>query len=112
MDGSGGRVGRIQGDVARGQVAMAMTAAALNVSLSEIDGESRAPDAVFARKLAMYLAHVAFGMSLGRVAMAFGRDRSTVGQACHCIEDKREDDQFDRWIGALEAAIAITPVAA
>ncbi|HVY88007.1 MAG TPA: helix-turn-helix domain-containing protein [Hyphomonadaceae bacterium] len=106
------RIGRVQGDIARGQVAAAMTAAALNVPMAAIEGGARDADAVFARQVAMYLAHVAFGMSLGRVAAAMGRDRSTVGHACNLIEDKREDDQFDRWVTTLETAIALTPVAA
>ncbi len=58
-----------------------------------------------ARQVAMYLAHVAFGMSLARVAYAFGRDRSTVAYACHLVEDRREDPQFDTWIETLESGI-------
>ena len=50
----------------------------------------------------MYLCHTAFERSLARVAIAFGRDRSTVAHACHAIEDRREDPHFDDWIDALE----------
>ena len=63
----------------------------------------------FARHVAMYLCHVAFELSLARVAAAFGRDRSTVAHACHLIEDRRDDSAFDAWIGALEAALRETP---
>ncbi|MEL6830328.1 MAG: helix-turn-helix domain-containing protein [Pseudomonadota bacterium] len=60
-----------------------------------------------ARQVAMYLAHVSFGMSLARVASAFGRDRSTVAHACHVIEDWREDTSFDIWLERLETSLGI-----
>lgn len=60
-----------------------------------------------ARQIAMYLAHVGFGMSLARVADAFGRDRSTVAHGCHLIEDRREDSAFDAWLETLEAGIDV-----
>lgn len=50
----------------------------------------------------MYLAHVALGMSLARVAQAFERDRSTVAHACHIIEDRREEAEFNAWVECLE----------
>ena len=55
-----------------------------------------------ARQVAMYLAHVGFGMSLARVAIAFGRDRSTVAHGCHLIEDRRDDPGFDAFMDQLE----------
>ena len=55
-----------------------------------------------ARQIAMYLTYVGFGISLSRVAIAFGRDRSTVSYACHLIEDRREDEKFDVWLERLE----------
>jgi chromosomal replication initiation ATPase DnaA len=57
----------------------------------------------------MYLCHVAFEMSLARVASAFDRDRSTVGYACHSVEDRRENPQFDAWVDALEPALREAP---
>ena len=62
--------------------------------------------------VAMYLASVGFGMSLGRVARAFGRDRSTVRHACRVMEERRENPGFDRWMDALEASVAHAPVSA
>ena len=53
----------------------------------------------------MYLAHVGFGMSLARVASAFGRDRSTVAHACRQVEDKRDDPAFDAWMETLEQGL-------
>ncbi|MBN8606811.1 MAG: chromosomal replication initiator DnaA [Caulobacterales bacterium] len=63
----------------------------------------------FARQVAMYLCHVGFELSLQRVAIAFGRDRSTVAHACHVIEDKREDDRFEFWIRGLELMLRRAP---
>ena len=65
--------------------------------------------AAHARQTAMYLAHIAFGMSLGRVANAFGRDRSTVAHACRVIEDRREDDAFDDRLDRLEEFLRAAP---
>jgi Bacterial dnaA protein helix-turn-helix len=65
--------------------------------------------AAFARQVAMYLTHVAFGMSLQRVATAFARDRSTIAHACHVIEDRRDDASFDNLLDQLEAALRAAP---
>jgi len=64
-------------------------------------------DLARARQVAMYLAHVSFGMSLARVATAFGRDRSTVAHACHLVEDWRENAEFDLWLDRLEMSLGI-----
>jgi chromosomal replication initiation ATPase DnaA len=63
----------------------------------------------FARQIAMYLTHVAFGLSLQRVATAFGRDRSTVAYACHLIEDRRDDPKLDDLLDQLEATLRAAP---
>jgi hypothetical protein len=59
----------------------------------------------------MYLTHIAFEMSLGRVAAAFGRDRSTVAHACHLMEERRDDCEIDAWLDALEIALKGAPPA-
>jgi Bacterial dnaA protein helix-turn-helix len=83
---------------------------ALGVPRDEVISELRgSSSAAFARQVAIYIAHVAFELSLARVAIAFGRDRSTVAHACHVIEDRREDEAFDDWIGALEASLREAP---
>lgn len=61
-----------------------------------------------ARKMAMYLAHVAFGLSLTRVGICFGRDRTTVRHACALIEDRRDDPLLEFGLTALEAALLVT----
>jgi hypothetical protein len=61
-----------------------------------------APDAAFARQVAMYLAHTGFALSFEAIARAFGRDRSTVSHACHVVEDGRDDVALDWRLAALE----------
>lgn len=97
-------------DSAAVELAAGMAAYALGVAQPDILNPGRgSPDTVFARQVAMYLSHVGFALSLARVAEAFGRDRSTVAHACHAIEDRRDDDAFDRWIGALERMLQDAP---
>ena len=57
----------------------------------------------FARQVAMYLAHVTFGLTLTTVGQAFGRDRTTVSHACALVEDARDNPEFDRTLELLEA---------
>jgi hypothetical protein len=91
-------------------LAMAMTAYAVGVAASELRAPTRgSAEAALARQAAMYLCHVAFEMSLARVAAAFRRDRSTVSHACHKMEDARDDAGFDAWIERLEEAMRLTP---
>lgn len=58
-----------------------------------------------ARQVAMYLAHVACGMTLTDTGRLFGRDRTTVAHACGVIEDRRDDPVFDRALDLLEWAV-------
>lgn len=59
-----------------------------------------------ARQLAMYLMHVALQRPMAEVGSFFGRDRTTVSHACHCVEDKRvEGGAFDAEVCRLEALI-------
>lgn len=74
------------------------------------DRRSRA--SAFARQVAMYLAHVGFGLSMAEVGKAFGRDRTTVVHACHLIEDRRDERRFDDLLDHLEqAAVALRAAA-
>jgi chromosomal replication initiation ATPase DnaA len=65
------------------------------------------PAEAFARQVAMYLAHVGFGLSLKEVARLFARDRSTVAHACALVEDRREAAPFDRALDLLEGALRL-----
>lgn len=64
-------------------------------------------DAALARQVAMYLAHVACGMSLTNAGRLFGRDRTTVAHACLVIEDRREDPVFDHALDLLEWVVPV-----
>lgn len=62
-------------------------------------------DTARARQVAMYLAHVAKGISLTSIGAAFGRDRTTVSYACSLIEDLRDDPHFDAELDRLEGLL-------
>lgn len=95
-----------QDDRAAAKLAIAVVGYGLGLDAADIAGPTRGSARIaFARQVAMYLAHVAFEMSLNRVAMAFDRDRSTVGHACHLIEDRRDGVVFDDWIECLEGML-------
>jgi chromosomal replication initiation ATPase DnaA len=72
----------------------------------ELWSETRGrPPAAFARQVAMYLAHVSFGLTLTEVGQVFARDRTTVAHACGLIEDRRDDPTFDRSLDLLEGVL-------
>lgn len=97
-------------DLARARLAQQAVAFAFDERLEEIAVPTRRTrSAAYARQTAMYLAHIAFGMSLGRVAQAFGRDRSTVAHACRMIEDRREDGDFNDCLDRLEEFLRAAP---
>ena len=83
--------------------------AAIRIPLAGLRAESRGRKSVaLARQTAMYLAHVAFGLSLTRVGICFGRDRTTVRHACALIEDRRDDPALEFGLAALEAALLVS----
>jgi chromosomal replication initiation ATPase DnaA len=97
-------------DEAAARLAASVAGYGLGVSPEDILSQGRGSiAAAFARQVAMYLCHSGFQLSLTRVAVAFGRDRSTVSYACHLIEDRREEAQFDLWLGSLEAMLRDPP---
>lgn len=87
--------------------------AAFAVPVQELRAATRgtAPIA-FARQSAMYLAHVALGLSYSDVGRAFGRDRTTAAYACRRVEERREDPCIDATLGALEQALLPGRIAA
>jgi chromosomal replication initiation ATPase DnaA len=106
-----GLLKRRANDAAVAELAASIASYAIGVPQQDIVDDARGPtNTAFARQVAMYLCHVGFELSLARVAAAFGRDRSTVAHACHAIEDRRDEGQFDLWIGALEAMMRKTPL--
>ena len=83
----------------------AVVSSAFSVREVELCAASRSrARAAFARQVAMYLAHITFGMSLVDVGSSFGRDRSTARHACRLVEDRREDWALDYALDHLERA--------
>ena len=81
-------------------------AIAFEVSLKELRATTRREARIaFARQVAMYLVHVAYGFTLTQVGTMFGRDRTTVAHACIIIEDHRDDLAFDVLLDDLETAV-------
>lgn len=68
-----------------------------------------APQAAFARQVAIYLVHVCFGLSFAAVGRMFHRDRTTVAHACRVVEDRRYNRELDRRLSALERACRRAP---
>lgn len=95
---------------AMARLAEAAAAAMARVPAISLRGSRRGRRPVaLARQVAMYLAHVAFGLSFTRVGICFGRDRTTVRHACALIEDRRDDPGLEFALSALEAGlIALT----
>ncbi|MBN9450771.1 MAG: chromosomal replication initiator DnaA [Bosea sp.] len=88
------------------RLAEAAIVAAIRIPLAGLRAASRGRKSIaLARQTAMYLAHVAFGLSLTRVGICFGRDRTTVRYACALIEDRRDDPALEFGLAALEAAL-------
>lgn len=65
------------------------------------------PHIALARQVGMYLAHVAFELSLTDVGTLFVRDRTTVAHACTVVEDRRDDPLFDRVLDLMEHAVRL-----
>jgi len=94
-------------DRSNAYLAVSLVGYALDIKAEDILLPERGPrEMVRARQVAMYLTHVALGMSLARVGLSFERDRSTVAHACHRIEEMRDDAEFDAWLEALEHGLA------
>ncbi|MEM7491875.1 MAG: helix-turn-helix domain-containing protein [Pseudomonadota bacterium] len=104
---------RIVADRRRAYLVAHLVSYAIGVKSIEIMAQGRGSRlAAKGRQLSMYLAHVAFGWSIGRVADAFRRDRSTVAHACQTIEHERDEEGFDQWICEMEDSLKrVAPLA-
>ncbi|MGF9692940.1 MULTISPECIES: helix-turn-helix domain-containing protein [unclassified Rhizobium] len=58
------------------------------------------------RQIAMYVCHVVLSIPLSEIGPAFGRDRTTVGHACHVVEDRRDDRVYDDFISSVERIVS------
>lgn len=58
-----------------------------------------------ARQVAMYIAHIGYGLTLTEVGVLFDRDRTTVAHACTVVESRRDDREFDVAVLLLEQIV-------
>jgi len=63
----------------------------------------------FARQLAMYMAHTAFGLKQCHIARLFERHHSTVQHAMHVTEDLRTDPVFNAKLERVEQFLENSP---
>lgn len=63
-------------------------------------------DVALARQIAMYMAHVALGISLNQIGQILGRDRTTARHACRVVEDRRDEPAFDERVRGIEEALS------
>lgn len=92
---------------AMARLAEAAICAALRLPPADLRQQRRGTSrAAFARQIAMYLAHVGFGLTLSQVGICFGRDRTTVRHACALVEDRRDQPDFELALAALEMGMA------
>ncbi len=96
-------------DTAKARFVCELVAYALAIDEDLMCPTRGSPNSALARQISMYLCHIGFGMSLNRVANAFGRDRSTIAHACHQIEDRRDDSNYDTLLDELENALKTVP---
>jgi hypothetical protein len=83
------------------------TASAFGLPAGELLARTRRSSYVaFARQSAMYLAHVAFGLSYDEIGRGFRRDRTTAARACRLVEDRRDDPAVDGILASLEQGCA------
>ena len=81
------------------------------VSHSTLNLETRGcAHAARARQVAMYLAHVACGLTMMDAGRLFRRNRSTVSYACGVIEDRRDDINFNHALDLLENVVKVIAV--
>jgi len=93
-------------DRIRAGLALQLVAAATGVAAERMQAPVRLGGAeARARRPAMYLAYVAFGWPLERVAHAFGLNRATAAAACRWAEDERERPPLDAMLDRLERCV-------
>ncbi|MGZ9114842.1 MAG: chromosomal replication initiator DnaA [Brevundimonas sp.] len=93
-------------DRIRAGLAIQLVAAATGVTAERMRAQARLGGAECrARRLAMYLAYVAFGWPLERVGHAFGLNRATAAAACRWVEDERDRPTLDAMLNRLERCV-------
>ncbi|HVZ55001.1 MAG TPA: helix-turn-helix domain-containing protein [Pseudolabrys sp.] len=85
----------------------AVVAEAFAVPPDALRARSRSrADIAFARQAAMYLAHVACGLSYSAIGCGFRRDRTTAAHACRLMEERRDNPAVDCLLHSLEIVCA------
>ncbi len=93
-------------DRRRADMVMQIVGVRLGTPVAAIGRETRLPrPALRARRVSMYLAHVALGWQLERVGHAFGVNRQTAATACRRIEDARDEPNLDALLDQIEETI-------
>jgi|GEM_PF-2687473 chromosomal replication initiation ATPase DnaA len=57
------------------------------------------------RHIMQYLCHIGFGLSYAEIGEKSNRHRATVAEACETIEDRRDEQDFDRRLIYVETAL-------
>lgn len=98
---------RIRPSVSRRRAVLSsIIAAAFDVPAKDLRLPKRGRAKVaLARQVAMYLAHVALGMTLAEAADLYSRDRTTAAHACRLVEDLRDQHRFDTLLSLLEEMV-------
>ncbi len=100
------RVAVNERDRLHADLVMQLVAVRLGVPTEVIRRTKRlAAPALRARRVSMYLAHVALGWQLERVGHAFGVNRQTAANAATRIKEARDDEALNRLLEKLEDAI-------
>jgi chromosomal replication initiation ATPase DnaA len=80
-------------------------AAGFGVAVADLRARTRSvASAAFARQAAIYVAHVALGLTYSDAGRLFGRDRTTAAHACRVVEERRDDPRVDAQVQSLECA--------
>ena len=91
----------------RAALCSAAAAALFAIPQTTIGARQKPQRVARARQIAIYLAHVGFGLNYTHLSEAFGRDRTTIRHACFRIEDARDDLRLDRALDRLEGALRL-----
>src|ERR1700675_745380 len=96
---------RLPDQFVREMLEQAVSRAFMVASAELWSGTRGRPRVAFARQVAMYLAHAAWGLTPTEARHVFARDRTTVAHACGVVEDSRDDPVLDRSLELLEGVL-------
>ncbi|HVP85978.1 MAG TPA: helix-turn-helix domain-containing protein [Rhizomicrobium sp.] len=93
-------------------LAESVAAGVYGVPMDEMRSRTRGGEAEKARQLAAYLARVVFEVGFSHLAKVTGRSRAALWHACKCVEQRREEPQFDTAVESLEHQLRMAAGAA